>query len=848
MPAVSETPVAEEVSVVRTPGAAIVNENETEKRIDLHLHSYASGTATNWWVKSLGLGGETRESYTPPAEAHRMAKAARMDFVTLTDHETVDGILTLTDRPDVLTGVEVSAVFPEGGSSVDILIYGLDAAAHVEIQARRGDVYDLVAYLREAGLVYVLAHPMFEMGGALDRAGIERRLVLFGLWEFINGSRPANQNRLAHRVAADIGPGELRQLARRHGLRIPPHTRIAGTGGSDDHGGVFVGATYTLVPAVTSVSDLLAAMAAGKVRPGGEDGSVEKMAHTGFRIAGLASTAADQAAAGAQRPDGTMDQIAETAQPAPQTAQSAKLREYLPLLASLGGDQVRGLLAGQYERRVADALGGAGRGFPALGMLGSVGSFVDGHLFVAPYVAMHGYFGRERQKTRTLRRALFAGTGEDGQAEHVRVGVFVDQMDEIHGVATMYHNLRLLAERPGEDRFRLIRCGVGAADETGGHAVRAVATVPMPLYPGRSLAVPSLLDVADHVAEQEYDVLHVAAPGPLGLAALFAGSTLGIPVVGAYHTEFGTYAEILSGDALVAELVELVVREFYSHCAAVAVSSRSTAGALQARGYRIGRYEILKNGVDTRLFAPAKRDPAWRAATGNGRTLLLYAGRVSQEKGLERLADGYLALRARRDDVHLVVAGDGPYRAALERRLGDAATFTGFLRGDDLARVFASSDVFVFPSLTDTLGRAVIEAQASGLPAVVFDVGGPQECIRAGESGFVVPAGNDAGFLARVESLLDDPILAERMGRAARRYALTLTWDTVLDSLMAFYRDIAGADPSPERPMAESGRGVSDDWTLPDPTAAGTVGAPALVGAAVGVGHFRESGSVRPGR
>ena len=105
-------------------------------RIDLHLHSDASGTATNWWVKGLGLGGATRESYTPPAEAYRTAKAAGMDFVTLTDHETVDGVVTIADRPDVLTGVEVCAVFPEGGSTVDVLIYGLDVDAHPEIQAR----------------------------------------------------------------------------------------------------------------------------------------------------------------------------------------------------------------------------------------------------------------------------------------------------------------------------------------------------------------------------------------------------------------------------------------------------------------------------------------------------------------------------------------------------------------------------------------------------------------------------------------------------------------------------------------------------------------------------------------
>lgn len=793
--------------------------DSSRTRIDLHLHSDASGAATNWWVKGLGFGGATRESYTPPAEAYRKARAAGMDFVTLTDHESVDGVALLAGHPDVLTGVEVCATFPEGGSTVDILIYGLNADEHREIQSRRGDVHELVAYLREAGLVHVLAHPMFEANGVLDRAGIEKRLVLFGLWELINGSRPANQNRLTERVAAEVGAIELRQLARLHGLPVPPHHRIAGTGGSDDHGGVHVGTTWTSLPRVTSVADLLAAMRAGELHPGGDDGSVEKMAHTGFRIAGLAS------AAGARPAENGAHASGDTGAG---DGPLGKLRDYLPLLANLGGEHVRALLAGMYEQRVADAVGG-GAGASPLGALSSVGSFIDGHLFVAPYLAIHGYFGRERQKTRALRRQLFAA---GSPTERVRVGVFVDQMDEIHGVATMYRNLQRLASRTGSDSLRVVFCGLGdgqggdadaATDGTGAARLPAVTTLPMPLYPGRTLGVPSLLDVLDHIDREGYDVVHVATPGPLGLAALVAGNTLGLPVVGAYHTEFGQYARVLSGDALVADLVELVVREFYQRCAAIAVPSAATAASLRERGYTVDRFEILRNGVDTDLYRPERRDQALHDALGGGRPLLVYMGRVSREKGLERLVTGYRALRERRDDVHLVVIGDGPYREEMEATLASTATFTGFLQGEELARTLASCDAMVFPSTTDTLGRAVAEAQASGLPAVVFDSGGPRECLVAGVSGFVVGARDDAAFWARAEALLDEPGLRERMSRAAREFSSSLTWDSVLDSLMDLYRDVcglpaAGADHTadPER------RGLSELIAAPVLAGAGS--------------------------
>ena len=564
------------------PGRLKRNITEAVTRVDLHLHSYASGMATNWWVKRLGLGSAARESYTRPEDAYRMAKQAGMDFVTLTDHETIEGARALVHHPDFFTGEEVRATFPEDGSSVDILVYGLDAEAHLEIQARRGNVYELVDYLREAGLVHVLAHPMYTMGGPLDRAGVEKRLVLFGLWEFVNGSCLAEQNRFAAEVAAGVGPTELRQMAARHGLRVPPHRAIFGTGGSDDHGGFHGGTTYTVVPKVHDTQELLAAIAAGEVLPAGEDGSVAKMAHTGLKIAGAASR--ERRAQSAARRAGILFWTLRSALPLPPTSTPEhKLLKYLPRLTRLDGPAIRRTLAGRYERRIAETL----RAATDLALLGSIGDLVDGHLLIAPYVGVHGYFGRERNKTRALRRELFAGARRD-----LKVGVFVDGLDGTHGVATIYRNLQARARERDDGRLCFVRCEEGAQD--GGVSLRQIATLPVPLYEGMELGVPSLLDVLDHIADEGYDVLHVASPGPLGLTALVAGLILGIPVVGAYHAELGSYARVLAGDAFVAEIVEVAVRKFYERCAAVAVPSQAIACALRDRGYRVRRIEVLQ--------------------------------------------------------------------------------------------------------------------------------------------------------------------------------------------------------------------------------------------------------------
>ena len=743
-------------------------------RVDLHLHSRASGSATNVWVKGLGEAGGVRESYTLPEESYRMAKRSGMDFVTLTDHETIDGATMLLHHPDFFVGEEVSARFPEDGSHVDVLLYGLDERAHAEAQARRDCVYDLVEYLREAGFVHVLAHPMYSVATPLDGAAVEKRLVLFGLWEFVNGSRPASQNRLAREAAESTGTLELRQMALRQGLRVPDHTRIAGTGGSDDHGGIYGGTTFTILPRVAGREELLLALAAGECAPGGEDGSVGKVTHTAFRLAGAAlEEGKEERAASILGRFDLPSRVLRLARRTPAAGEN-KLLRYVPVLARLDEPRIRSALASRYEDHVALALEESRLGFPALDFLSSLGGFVDGHLFISPYAAAHGYFGRENNKAIELRKTLDLGA----EKKELKVGTFVDGMDGIHGVSTMYRSIQHLVP----ESLRLIRCGAG--EEPGTISLRPIATLGVPLYDGLELGVPSFLDVLDHIAREDYDSLHVATPGPLGLAALLAGLLLGIPVVGAYHTEFGAYARALSGDAFVAEIVEVAVREFYERCSAVAVPSQATALALRNRGYRIQSFEILGNGVDADLFDPRMRVSDPREAFGTNKTLLLYVGRISKEKGLERLAHGYLNLRSRRRDVHLVVVGDGPYRGEMETALGNEATFTGFLKGEALARLFAYCDIFVFPSATDTLGRAVMEAQASGLPAVVYDIGGPRECMRPGQSGFAVPYGDEAEFFEKVELLVDDEVMRRRMGRAAREFATKLSWRTVAEGLL----------------------------------------------------------------
>jgi predicted metal-dependent phosphoesterase TrpH len=574
-------------------------------RVDLHVHSYASGLATNPWVKGLGPEGVgVRESYTPVENAYGMAKGAGMDLVTLTDHETISGAQELAYRRDFFVGEEIAAVFPEDGSQVDVLVFGLDEEGHREAQARRPDVYALVDYLREAGLAHVLAHPVYGMPTDLDRTMVEKRILLFGLWEFVNGSRPARQNRLAREVAGGVGPAVLRQLAARHGMPAPPHRRIAGTAGSDDHGCLYIGETYTVGPAgIEDPGEFLEALKAGEVRPGGEDGSAARVAHSGIRIAGRALEEANgrsgagggavvavgRMLAGAlpRELSGAVGRAIGRRASAGAGSEGEGLLPYLPLLAGLDMAGMRGALVSRYEERLGDALGGAGSGLPLVDLLTSVGDLADAHLPIAPYAGVHGYFGRENRKARLLEREVFPD-----RRGAPKVGLFVDELDDALGGT--HRELALHATGTKDASVRLVRCGAGGGGRED-HRLRALGALPVPLGEGAVLGVSSLLDVLDYVVEEEYTSLHAAVPGPLGLAALVAGLVLGIPVAATYRPELLAYARSLSGDAMVGEVVEAVARAFYGRCAALCVTGAEDALALRELGYR-AVIEVLGEG------------------------------------------------------------------------------------------------------------------------------------------------------------------------------------------------------------------------------------------------------------
>jgi len=281
----------------------------------------------------------------------------------------------------------------------------------------------------------------------------------------------------------------------------------------------------------------------------------------------------------------------------------------------------------------------------------------------------------------------------------------------------------------------------------------------------------------DYVQRERFTEIIISTPGPVGLTALLAAKMLNLQTSGIYHTDFPQYIRILTEDSFLESVAWGYMHWFYGQVDTVFVNSEEYKQSWIKRGFDPAKLKILPRGLDSELFHPRRRDSAFfeKFRASNGEVRLLYVGRISREKDLDVLADAYRRLRKEGLPVRLFVVGHGPYAEALEKSLPDAF-FTGYLSGTELATAYASADIFVFPSTTDTFGNVILEAQASGLPVVVSDSGGPKELVAHNVNGLITRSHNVEDFTDAIRSLVSDQTLRERMANSARDSVTDRSW------------------------------------------------------------------------
>jgi len=771
-----------------------------EARIDLHCHSRYSISSNMWMATELGF----KESYTEPATLYSLAKARGMTHVTLTDHDSIEGALRLAHHDDFIVGEEVTAFFPSEALHVHVLVWGIDERQHVEIGELRFNVSELVEYLRAHGVAHALAHPFSLVTGGLRGEQLESLTGLFDVWEVRNGLSSREENELAEDVCARAAG------------------RIGSCAGSDDHACLDIGTTFTTIRLGPRDETPLAALMAGAGRADGSHGSTAKLAHNGAalllsrgpRNKGLATRSTGRAsrsslawslltrpggrrlAAGALSLSSATRRVRHGGREGPlDTAVQEISRDLLSddaLLRGVRHEELAAQVEGAWRRAMHGLLGHAEhiRIAELAADKKRLAGFADTQGLLAPYLFAAGFHARQRRHAAAVRE-LLAERGlalRPGRATMPRVAMFTDTYDDINGVATVLH--ALVDHANAHDwPFTLVSAGRERRSEPGHEVFPAVESRSLDVYPGFPMALLPVLEILRWCEENDIEAIHAATPGPVGLIALLLAGSLDLPLVGTYHTDLPNLGFSLTGDHLLKETLWAYVRFFFDQCDLV--FSPSEATRLELVEHRLkSRLEPFPQGVDCELFDPGRRDETLRRELGDGKRVLLWVGRLSPEKGLDALAAAYATLCRRRDDLRLVIVGEGPYRERLQE-LAPSASFLGVRTGAELAAIFASADVFLFPGHTETFGQTVLEAAASGLPAVVSAGSGTEDAMVRNVTALSVAPGDARGFVAAVERLLDDAALHARMGEAARRFALGRTWPATLERLADAYRTIA---------------------------------------------------------
>ncbi|MFC5437722.1 glycosyltransferase family 4 protein [Rhodanobacter umsongensis] len=372
----------------------------------------------------------------------------------------------------------------------------------------------------------------------------------------------------------------------------------------------------------------------------------------------------------------------------------------------------------------------------------------------------------------------------------MRIGIVTETYPpEINGVALTVHSLAAgLASRGHSVDLIRPRQAEPHHDEPGVDVLHMRGAA-LPRYPGLRFGLPAVRALHRHWSRQRPEAIYVATEGPLGWSAMRAARRLGIPLVSGFHTRFDHYADHY-GMGLLAPLVRGYLRRFHQRAAATLVPTETFARELHDMG--ISNAQLLRRAVDTQLFHPRHRDDDMRAAWGvdAATPVVLYVGRLAPEKNLELTVQAFRAIQQRVPRARYVWVGDGPARAALEAAHPDFI-FAGVQRGAMLARHYASADLFLFPSLSETFGNVIIEAMAAGLPVVAYAEGAAREHLVDGVNGYCIESGNAEAFIDAAARLASNPGLIRHMGRAAHVQMAGLSPDAVIRDFETLLREMA---------------------------------------------------------
>lgn len=731
-------------------------------KVDMHVHSSYSSRPSEWFLQKLGAA----ESYTDPREIVRILEKKGMDFITITDHNEISGALRIKKLfPDkVIVGMEATTYFPDNGCKIHILIYGLNNEQYIVIQRIRNDIYKLRDYLIKENLAHAVAHATFDINKKLNLEILEKLILLFDVFEGINGCRTKLNNESWMDALENLSPNIIRNLAKKHNIEpLDENSWQKGIiGGSDDHAGLFLGHTYTIADA-ENIEDFLEAVRLKKTNPHGRHNNYKSLAFIVYKIALDFARDKGKNVSGnflseisnylyienhaisfknkiklkgiKSKYNKTDDFIRSSLYDLIISLQKEKelsLDEKWDLAYSKISNMVDSffkILLLSLEKNLQQG--------NLLKIVSSISAALPGIFITLPFFTAH----QATNNNHKILKELSDSYGSKKLKPKEKILWFTDTLNDLNGVSATLQKVYEISKIWNKP-IKILSSGQSVPEDDNYIDLPFMHEFVLPYYEHQKLKIPSPLIALDKIEKENPEKIIISTPGPIGILGMVMAKLLKIKCIGIYHTDFGEQIKAICKDESLETLVGSFNIWFYKQMDLVLVPSFEYIEILCEQGINRNKIQILPRGVDFDRFSPQlnSRNYIFNKYSIDRGFLLLYTGRISKDKNLDIIIDCLNDLVSDYPDIKLLLIGDGPYRnELLQRTKGNKNIFLpGKIDRNILPQYYSGSDLLVFPSTTDTFGMSVLEAQACGLPALVSPIGGPKEIISPNISGNIV--------------------------------------------------------------------------------------------------------------
>jgi hypothetical protein len=601
---------------------------------DLHVHSKYSTRPSQWFLQKIGCP----ESFTEPQHLYHIARRRGMTLVTITDHNKIDGALEIAHLPGVFISEEVTSYFPEDGCKVHVLVYDIDEVQHAEIQRLRSNLFDLVSYARKASITCAVAHPLLAVNDRLTPDHVEKLLLLFSIFE-LNGDCHPGSNRCMEELLNNLTLNDMERLADKHNLDLvwPPPWRKYLIGGSDDHSSLNIARTFTRVHSASSAAQFFEGINRGLGETVQRPSSPQNVAHNLYSIAyqfyrqklnlgqhvphDFLLRYVDRCLRGAGEEDtGLLSRLHVLWQyprlrkikgsiPGPLVdllkKETTRLIQEEPGLFVLPRkedwesqgiedrwfqfiNKISNRILRGFANHLMDHFSGANL-FSVFHTIGSAGGFCT---LLAPYFVGFANHNTQRELSRTVMDRLIPSSGGERSKA---CAVFADSLNEARGAALFSGDASALAESV------VLTCET--AQRPGVKTFTPIGVYEFSELPGHRIFYPPVLEMLDYCFTQDIQRLHLAGAGPTGLAGLFVGRLLKLPVEATHTDALPRLAKVVTRDGFIEDLAWKYLVWFYNQVQAVYVPSREALLGLEDRGVAPDKL---------RIFAPEAADGTTR--------------------------------------------------------------------------------------------------------------------------------------------------------------------------------------------------------------------------------------------